>query len=76
MTDNHTANRSKIMMGQFRADDWLTRWTDAGGGYAAGSGAAHLVRPPCQCAALDLLAIEIADPDRREALAEHIRSMQ
>lgn len=63
-------------MHQFDAKEWLSKWTDAGGGFAAGSGAAHLVRPPCQCAALDALSQEIADPDRREALAAHIREGQ
>lgn len=70
LPDNH----SKIMVTPFRADDWLARWTQAGGGYAAGTGSPHLLRPPCQCAELELLAREIADPDRKEALAEHLRT--
>lgn len=61
-------------MHQFDAKQWLTKWTDAGGGYAAGTGSPHLIRPPCRCSALDALASEISDPDRKEALAAHIRT--
>jgi hypothetical protein len=76
MTETNSQNRTKITVGHFRPDNWLSRWTDAGGGFAAGSGAAHLIRPPCQCATLEALAAEIADPDRKEALAQHLRNGQ
>jgi hypothetical protein len=65
-----------VNMNNFDAKQWLSKWTDAGGGFAAGSGTAHLIRPPCQCAKLEELASELSDPDRKEALAEHIRNGQ
>ena len=66
-------NHSQFTAAHFDAHDWLTRWTDAGGGYAAGSGGPHLLRPPCHCAALDSLSSEIDNPDRREALTNHLK---
>ena len=61
-------------MQHFDPRKWLAQWTDAGGGYAVGTDSPHLLRPVCPCAILDSLSHEIADPDRQEALAQHLKS--
>lgn len=70
LVDNHP----QITVAPFNPKDWLRRWTDAGGGYVAGIETAHLLRPNGECEALDSLSNEIADHDRREAVAAHLRA--
>jgi hypothetical protein len=75
MTEDQTDNRSQITAAHFNATEWLARWTEAGGGYVAGTATAHLLRPTGDCAALDSLSQEIADHDRREAVSALLRAI-
>ena len=72
LVDNHSQNT----VAHFNPTDWLGRWTEAGGGFVASADTAHLLRPPCQCEALDSLSQEIANSDRRQSLASHLMGRQ
>lgn len=51
----------------FNPQNWLDRWKQAGGGWAAG----HLLLLDGNTTALNDLAAEL-DDDRREALRQHL----
>lgn len=69
-------NYSQITVTHFNPVDWLSRWTDAGGGYVAVDDDAHILRTPTDSDALDCLWQEISNAERREALADHLRGLE
>jgi hypothetical protein len=73
LTQHGTPNHSDFTAAHFRADKWLARWTEARGGFVSGYCTPHLVRPPCNCATLESLSQQIANPDFREAVAIYLR---
>lgn len=58
----------------FKAQAWLARWKAAGGGWAAGSGSPHLVRPRCDNPILNELARQLADPELQREVLEHLEA--
>lgn len=56
--------------GNFKPEAWLAMWKAAGGGWAAGSGSPHLVRPRRDCPTLDDLARQLTDPEFQREILE------
>ena len=58
----------------FEAQAWLARWRAAGGGWAAGSGSPHLVRPRRDCPTLNELARQLTNPEFQREILDHLEA--
>ena len=54
----------------FKAQAWLAMWKAAGGGWAAGTGSPHLVRPRDDSPTLNELARQLTDPEFQREILE------